>query len=72
MGLNLLAPGDMLRKNYKDNKCLDKKKFLNPVRILKRKTKNLEKTSHMIKKVFFTSERDRVKNKIKIQTFGFF
>lgn len=55
------------------------KKSHNPVRVLKRKTKKFQKSIFLKRllrsrneKSLFASRKDKIKNKIKIRTFGFF
>lgn len=61
MELNLLSLGGMLKKSCKNDKCLGKKKPPHLVRVLRRKTENLEKTSHIKKRFFLLLGKTRPK-----------
>lgn len=47
----------MLKNNCKNDKCLGKKKPPHLVRVLRKKTENLEKTSYIKKDFFYFQEK---------------
>ncbi len=70
MGLNFLAPGDMLKKSCKDDKYFGRKNLLTQWECWGKKLIKVSKGVIMWQKKSFYSWKDKTKNEIKIWTFN--